>query len=102
MIMNDRNWGGARKGAGRKPTGKKTKFITLTLSIEQAEELKRRADSVDMTVSRFIVKYLHLPDEKKPGGYNPQRNHKLKKVLYDLSETGELAVAEGENEYGSD
>lgn len=83
--MNDRNWGGSRKGAGRKPTGDKTKFITLTLSIEQAETLKRWAASEGMTVSRFIVKVLHLPDKETPGGYRHQRNHKPK--IVDVPET---------------
>lgn len=47
---------GARKGAGRKPTGKKTKCVFLTLTLEQAEKLYQDAEHADMTVSQYVVK----------------------------------------------
>ena len=38
--MNDHNWGGARKGAGRKVTGRNSTTITITLTKEQADMLR--------------------------------------------------------------
>lgn len=58
--MNDRNWGGFRIGSGRKPTGRNTVNLTLTLSTEEAQILKERAKQEGMTVSRFIAGYLYL------------------------------------------
>lgn len=58
--MNERNWGGFRVGSGRKATGRNTVNITLTLSKEEADELKARAKSQDLTVSRFVSKWLFL------------------------------------------
>ena len=55
--------GGARKGSGRKATGKKTKCITLTLTTEQAEVLQSEAKYAGLSVSQYIVKELHLPDK---------------------------------------
>jgi len=59
-IMNDRNWGGARIGAGRKPTGKNIENITLTLTHLEAKILKVRAEEDGLTVSRFVSKWLNL------------------------------------------
>lgn len=58
--MNERNWGGFRIGAGRKATGRNKVNITLTLSTHEAQLLKERAKSMNMTVSRFVAKFLHL------------------------------------------
>ena len=58
--MNGNNWGGARKGAGRKPTGKKAVNITLTLTTPEANELRARAKYEGISVSRFVSRYLHL------------------------------------------
>lgn len=58
-------WGGARKGAGRKPTGKKTKCVFLTLTLEQAEKLYKDAEHADMTVSQYVVKRCLLPVSEK-------------------------------------
>lgn len=55
--------GGARKGSGRKATGRKTKCITLTLTTEQAEVLQSEAKYAGLTISQYIVKELHLPDK---------------------------------------
>lgn len=53
--MNDRNWGGARKGAGHPVVGKTSKCMTLTFTIEQAEQLKALAAEADLTVSQYVV-----------------------------------------------
>ena len=53
--MNDRNWGGARKGAGHPVVGKTSKCMTLTFTIEQAEQLKALAEEADLTVSQYVV-----------------------------------------------
>lgn len=58
--MNDRNWGGKREGSGRKPTGLNIVNITLTLTKEEAQILRERAEYESLTVSRFIAKHLHL------------------------------------------
>ena len=58
--MNDRNWGGSRKGSGRKATGLNTVKINLTLTIAEAEALRERADSYGLTPSRYVAKRLGL------------------------------------------
>lgn len=58
--MNDRNWGGRRDGAGRKATGRNKVNITLTLTKNEAELLKRQAEESGLSVSRFIAERLHL------------------------------------------
>lgn len=63
--MSKGNWGGARKGAGRKPTGSNTETITLTLTKEQAALLKQYAEEAGMTVSRLVVRMFHLPVREK-------------------------------------
>mgnify|MGYP002627011610 CR=1 FL=1 len=56
--------GGFRIGAGRKPTGVNVVNITLTLTKAEAQVLKERAASMNMTVSRFIAKWLNLTPPK--------------------------------------
>ena len=63
--MNDRNWGGRREGAGRKATGRKTKNITLTLKNEEADLLKKMAQSRNLTISDFISETLFLNRDEK-------------------------------------
>ena len=46
--------GGARPGAGRKPTGVKTKCYTVTLPIEEAELLEKHAAQNSLTVNKYI------------------------------------------------
>ena len=58
--MNTNNWGGFRKGAGRKPTGRNTTNITLTLTLSEANLLKQRAKQEGISVSRFVSKWLCL------------------------------------------
>ena len=59
-IMNERNWGGKREGAGRKKGDIIYKTISVTLPVEELEVLQNAAKSQNMTVSRFISKYLDL------------------------------------------
>ncbi|MCR5252596.1 MAG: hypothetical protein K6C98_02650 [Treponema sp.] len=65
--MNNRNWGGQRKGSGRKATGRMTVNITLTLTTEEAKALEERAKCDGLSISRFVAKWLVLspPKEKK-------------------------------------
>lgn len=60
--MNERNWGGKRKGAGRKKGDIVYQTVSLVLPKEEMEVLKHLADREEITVSRFISKYLHLPE----------------------------------------
>ncbi len=64
--MNDRNWGGRRKGSGRKPTGSNTKNVTLTLTKHQAELLKWSAAIREMTISQYVVQKLYLDEDFSP------------------------------------
>lgn len=61
-YMNERNWGGKRRGAGRKKGGVIYKTISVVLPEEEAELLKQLAERHRMTVSRFVSKYLGLRD----------------------------------------
>ena len=63
--MNQRNWGGKREGSGRKATGLNIVNITLTLTKEEAQILRERAEHEKLTVSRFIAKHLHLKPLQK-------------------------------------
>ena len=54
------NRGGKRVGAGRKPTGRKTAQITLTLSPEEKQSLLLLAEKKGLSVSRFISQELKL------------------------------------------
>ena len=58
--MNERNWGGKRKGAGRKKGNIVYKTISVSLPQDEMEILKGAAERQQMTVSRFISKYLGL------------------------------------------
>ena len=82
--MSSNNWGGKRDGAGRKKTGRKTVSITLTLSPEQAEELKSRARHNLQTPSKYVVDTLKLDDHEElfdsflmvaehPSSYDPYK-----------------------------
>lgn len=46
--------GGARPGAGRKATGAKTKCYTITLPIEEAEELEKRAIQLNKSINKYL------------------------------------------------
>lgn len=58
--MNERNWGGKRKGAGRKKGNTVYKTISVSLPEDELEILQEVAKRQNMTVSRFISKYLGL------------------------------------------
>ena len=47
--------GGARPGAGRKPTGSKTKSYTVTMPQELAEQLEKAASQNGKTVNKYIL-----------------------------------------------
>ena len=79
-IMNDRNWGGKRTGSGRKATGRNIVNITLTLTKNEAQTLKERAEYDGLSVSRFISKYLNLnilPENLSGGVRLSDKNIKL-------------------------
>lgn len=65
--MKHENWGGVREGAGRPATGKNTKCMTLTLTIEQADELKALANNEGLTVSQYVAKKCGLKGTKASG-----------------------------------
>ena len=46
------NNGGARPGAGRKPTGAKTKCYTVTLPLDEAQVLEDHAEELDISVNK--------------------------------------------------
>lgn len=52
--MNDRNWGGKRKGAGRKKGDTVYKTFSVVLPVEEFELLKECAAREKLSVSRFI------------------------------------------------
>lgn len=58
--MKENKWGGTRKGAGRKPTGRKTVNVTLTLKKEEAELLKKIAENEKLTISQLVSKFFCL------------------------------------------
>lgn len=58
--MNERNWGGKREGAGRKKGNTVYKTISVSLPEDELAVLQDAARQQDMTVSRFISKYLGL------------------------------------------
>lgn len=92
-MKEQKGRGGARPGAGRKATGKNTKCITLTLSIEQAEVLQKDAKAQGLSVSQYIVKELHLP----------YKSEEKKAFTYDFSSFDNLMAAEkGTAEYKRD
>lgn len=47
--------GGARKGAGRKPTGRKYHVMSVTGSKEELDAIRRKAAAAGKTVSRFLL-----------------------------------------------
>lgn len=52
-------WGGARPGAGRKPINKEPMItVSMKLSKEEKERLKRFVKSHNITIRKFIIKAL--------------------------------------------
>lgn len=71
--MNERNWGGKRNGAGRKKGNILYKTISVSLPEDELVILQDAAKNQNMTVSRFISKYLSLDtmaqiNKEKTGG----------------------------------
>lgn len=71
--MNERNWGGKRNGAGRKKGNIVYKTISVSLPEDELAILQDAAKNQNMTVSRFISKYLSLDtmaqiNKEKTGG----------------------------------
>lgn len=60
FIVNERNWGGKRQGAGRKKGSVKYTTFSVVLPEEEAALLKKIAERQNKTVSRFISEYLQL------------------------------------------
>lgn len=69
MAGNKR--GGVRPGAGRKPTGRTRKCITLTLPVDVAERLAAEAKAKGVTMSTYVLESLSkfetmIDEEAKP------------------------------------
>lgn len=54
--MNEKTWGGARPGSGRKPADPKEKRVQMVITIDQdtKEKLKERAKEKNVRVGRLI------------------------------------------------
>lgn len=60
FIVNERNWGGKRRGAGRKKGSVTYTTFSVVLPEEEVALLKKIAGRQNKTVSRFISEYLQL------------------------------------------
>lgn len=49
------NRGGARKGAGRKPTGKQYHVMSITGSKEELDFIRQKADLAGKSISRYVI-----------------------------------------------
>ena len=58
--MNERNWGGKRKGAGRKKGNTVYKTISVSLPESELDIFQEAVKRQKMTVSRLISKYIRL------------------------------------------
>ena len=47
--------GGKRAGAGRKPTGKQYRVMSVTGTQEELDEIRKKAQKAKMSVSRFVI-----------------------------------------------
>ena len=50
------NWGGKRKGAGKKPQGKKAYLVTLTE--KNAERAKRRVENFSALLDGLLARWI--------------------------------------------
>ena len=51
-----KNWGGARKGAGRHTTGlSKPERLTMRLTLEEKNRIQQDADKLGMTIGEFVI-----------------------------------------------
>jgi hypothetical protein len=69
--MEKKQWGGKREGAGRKKGEVVYKTISISLPEDEMKILQQAAENQQMTVSRFIIKYLGLDSMSK---FENQRN----------------------------
>lgn len=49
------NRGGARKGAGRKATGKQYHIMSVTGSKEELDAIRQKAQEAGKSISRYII-----------------------------------------------
>ena len=49
------NRGGARKGAGRKATGKQYHIMSVTGSKEELDAIRKKAQEAGKSISRYII-----------------------------------------------
>lgn len=49
------NRGGARKGAGRKPTGKQYHIMSVTGTKEELDAIRQKAQEAGKSISRYII-----------------------------------------------
>ena len=49
------SWGGARKGAGRKPSGNPTKKMSVAMRETELRLLKAAAEDAGKSFSRYVV-----------------------------------------------
>ena len=52
---NSKNWGGARKGAGRKATGKQYYVMSVTGSKEDLDVIREKAKNANKSISRYLI-----------------------------------------------
>lgn len=52
---NSKNWGGSRKGAGRKATGKQYHVMSVTGSKEELDVIRQKAKSAEKSISRYLI-----------------------------------------------
>ena len=55
MTEEKTTHGGARKGAGRKPTGKKYHIMSVTGKKEELDAIRELAKTSNKSISRFII-----------------------------------------------
>ncbi len=85
--------GGARPGAGRKPTGSKTKSYTVTMPQELADQLEKAAAQNGKTVNKYILDLIK----------NGQMYSNVHLSSYGIEDIGNLKAAEdGEGGYETD
>lgn len=57
--MNDKEinstWGGARKGAGRKATGKQYHVMSITGTKEELDIIRQKAKEANKSISRYVI-----------------------------------------------
>lgn len=59
--MNEKTWGGARPGSGRKPADPKDKRVQMVITVDRdtREKLKARAKEQHVRVGRLIDEWVN-------------------------------------------